>query len=253
MIFGFFYLESKEYDDYRLFRQLKREIGGNELNKAKTTYEKLKNSPLVERHAIYQFLEYVRICLDEELKGEAAIAELYEALHEPRESFEPEKILKRRLTYNEVYILSEISSEYFDMGDYDEAINITQALIDSRENSRTSEDDRAKLLPVLMFNLSNYLGKAGRIKESLEVCEQAVKLCREYSEYRCMPQLLHNMATGFRLIGEKENIYRPILMRAYHTACAFWEFDVVKLIEKEAEEKFGILDYKVFFGIDSSK
>jgi len=239
--FWLLYLEAVEFDDYRIYRQLKREIGNNELAKAKETHKHLENSTLAKQHPIAQYLAYTRICLDESLPHPEAIEALHEALLDSWKDFDMSKIHERRLTYNEIYILNEIASRYSRMGDHEKAINIMQLLIDGRESSKTSEDDRAKLFPALMFNLSNHLGKAGRLKEAQDVCEKAIKVCREYNSLRVIPKILLNLASCLRMQGEEKRVWEVHLFRAYYAAYAHGSTELGKEIKENAEKNFGVV------------
>ncbi|MCL2854521.1 MAG: hypothetical protein FWE21_02755 [Defluviitaleaceae bacterium] len=154
--------------------------------------------------------------------------------------FDESKIAEYRLQHQEIRILMSIAVRSNKIGDKDKAIYITEALINNRENLRTSEDDKASFLPALLFNLSNYLGQAGKIRESLQACDKGLEICREYNRFDLTPVLLHNKATNQRMLGEEERMYRTHLIRAYHSANAMGQFDVAEEVKKDAEESFGI-------------
>ena len=93
-----------------------------------------------------------------------------------------------------------------------------------------------------MINISTMLGRIGEYKESLKYCEEAIDISTEYNNLRVVPWLLYNMASCHRMLGEEEQIYRTYLVRAYHCACAFKDFEAAQIIKIDASNDFGIDD-----------
>jgi len=238
--FWLLYLESEEYEGYRTYRLLKKQLWDNDFASARVTLTNIKQSPLAEQPLINQFLELASVMLDDGISDEDAIEKLYKALRLSSPDFDETKIAEYRLTYNEIYILISITSLLSKIGNKEKAISVTKAIIESRENSRTSEEDRAKLFPALMFNLSNFLGQSGKTKEALKVCNQAIEVCREHKKLDSVPQILLNIASCHHILGEQEHVYKTYLVRAYHAAYAHGENELGQRIKKYAEEDFGI-------------
>lgn len=238
--FWLLYLDSEEYEGYRTYRLLKRQLWERDFDKANVTMNNITQRPLAKQPFIAQFLELAKVMLEEKLSHKDAIEELFKAIKLSIPTFDVSKIHEYRLTYNEIYILIEMAGNYSKMEDKDSAICITQAIIESRENSRTSEEDRARLFPALMFNLSNYYGQSGRVKEALKACNQAIEICREYSNFNDVPAILLNTASCHYLLGEQHHIYKTHLLRAYHTAYAHGDFELGKRIKADAKRDFDI-------------
>jgi len=239
--FWLLYLDTKEYEGYRAYRTLKRQLWESDYSNAEITLESMKDSPLAKKTFISQFLELAVVMLDRDISDEDAIKRLYSSIRLSIPNFDDLKVAEYRLTYNEIYILVEISIRYARVGENEKAIKLTESMIKSREASRTSEEDRAKLFPALMFNLSNYLGQTGNTKEALKICTQAIEICREYNNLIYVPQILLNIASCYHVLGEQEHIYTTYLVRAYHAAFAIGENELGKSIKKYAEEDFDVL------------
>ena len=238
--FWLLYLDMDEFEGYRIYKQLKQQIRDEKYDDARATLKELEQNALANRIFIRQFLTYARVKLDESISHEDAIAELEKAIRESNRDFDEEKIGEYKLNYNEIYILSHLATRYSKLSQKERAIKIVKSLIEGRKRSNTTEDDRAKLFPALYFNLSNYLGQIGRIKESLEACEEAIKICREYNSLIYVPKILLNMASGLFLLGEEEHIWKTHLIRAYHAAYAFGNNSLGKEIKKYAKDFFGV-------------
>jgi len=238
--FWLLYLDSEEYRGYRTYRLLKRQLWENDFKNAEITLNEIKKSPLARQSLINQFLEVAEVKLYTSISEKDAIKRLYDAICLSIPHFDELMISEYRLTHNEIYILIEIAGCLSRMGEKERAINIAQSIVESRENSRTSEEDRAKLYPAVMFNLSNYLGQSGRTKEALKVCSSAIEICRENSNLKPVPHLLLNIASCYHILGEQEHVYKTYLIRAYHAAYAYGDYELGQRIKKYAEEDFGI-------------
>jgi len=239
--FWLLYLDTKEYDDYRTYRQIKRFLFERNFSEIRDILPKFEEGILSKQFFIRQFIAYVKVKVDKEISPDQAIEKLYEVMHMSKPGFSEEKISEYRLTYNEIGTLIEFATRLFQMGERDRAIALKVSMIESRENLRASEEDKAKTLPALMSNLSTMLGKAGRYKECLKYCERAIEICREYNNFRLVPKILNNMASALKDLGEEEQIYKPHLVRAYHCAYAMGYTETARIIKKDAEEDFGII------------
>jgi len=239
--FWILYLDTKEYDDYRMYRRIKRLIHARDFSEVRDILPEFEEGLLSKQPFIRQFIAYVKVKVDKEIPPKQAIEKLYEAIHMSKPDFDESKVSEYRLTYNEISTLIELASRLFDMGEKDRAIALKYAMIESRGSLRASEEDMIKILPALMSNLSTMLGISGRYKECLKVCERAVEICREYRNYHFIPVVLHNMASALKDLGEEEQIYKPHLVRAYHCAYAMGQIEIARLLKKDAEEDFGIM------------
>jgi len=238
--FWLLYLETNEYDDYRTYHKIRRFLRNNMLDEAKGLLTKFEESSLSDHPFIRQFVAYAKVTVDREIPYEQAIDELYKAMHLSRPNFDVNKISEYRMTYNEINIAIGIAHRYSLTGELEKSIAITESIIESRESIRATEDDKAALFPTLMYNLSNQYGKVGKYKESLKYCYSALEVCREYNNLRLVPRILKNMASGYKLLGEEEQIYRTHLIRAYHCAFAIGDTAFANKLKENAEEDFGI-------------
>jgi len=239
--FWLLYLDTKEYEEYRIYRRIKRLLQDREYEKIREILPKFEEGLLSEQFFIRQFIARVKLVMDKDTPHEQILEKLYEAIKMSKPDFAESKIVEYRLTYNEVGIIIEIAGRFAKIGNRDKSIELTKALVENRENLRASDEDKAALLPALLSNLSTMLGKAGRYKESLKICEKALEVCREYHRFRFIPNILHNIASGHKCLGEEEQIYKPHLIRAYHCAYAMGYNDVALRIKEDAEEDFGII------------
>ncbi|MCL2400649.1 MAG: helix-turn-helix transcriptional regulator [Defluviitaleaceae bacterium] len=240
--FWLLYLDSDDYEGYRTFRKLRSHLRNDDKSEAQKSLDVLMMSSVADKPLVRQIITWAEIRLNDNLSDNKVIEELYKVLKISRPNFDVNMISELRLNYTEIRILMSIAAYYSKIGNREKAIHISDELIKSRENSQTSEEDRAIFFPALFFGLSNLLGQAGRIKDSLKACEKGLEISKEYNNFRFVPQLLHNKASGLRLQGEEEKIYKPLMVRAYHCAYAMGLTGVAKRIKEDAKNDFGILE-----------
>ena len=201
------FMSTEEYGDYKFYKRLKRLMRDRQYDEIRKLLEANKNM-METKHTIFsRYLEYLRIDLDKELPPEEKLRQLRELMKKSRKDFNENHIADYRLTADEISIMSSIASLVFRTGEHDKAIGIVEALIASRETSETTEEDREKVFPVLYANLSTMLGKAERYKEALKKSEEGLVLCKEYSNFRWVPNLLYNKACSLLKLGEEKAMY----------------------------------------------
>jgi len=105
-------------------------------------------------------------------------------------------------------------------GETHKTIALPEAIVESRENIRASEDDKATLLPPLLSGLSTFYGRTGKIKKFLEICNVALEVSRKYNNLKYVPGIIYNIACGKRRLGEEEHILKGYLVEAYYCARA---------------------------------
>ena len=163
--FWLFFLDSEDYNGYRAYRKLKSDLRNENHDEAVKSLELLEKSPISTKPFVRQIVSWAKVTLDKEISNEKALEKLYEALEISKPKFDESKLSDYRLNHQEMSILLSISFRYDVMGDKERAIYIVEALIENREKSRTTEEDRAVFFPVLFFNLSNQYGQMGEIKK----------------------------------------------------------------------------------------
>jgi len=234
-------LESRELKDYSAYRELKRLLRDARFLEAKEILHEFEKGTISKQPFILQFIAFANIYVDEEMPHQEAIDKLYEILRMSINDFETCNIPAYRLTFNEIYIICAIAMRLECVGKIDCSIILYKALVDSRGNALATCEDKATLYPALMYNLSRLLGVSGMHKESLSYSKDAYGLCIKYDNLRLVPKLLYNMACSNRLLGEEEKIFQTYFIRAYHTAHALQNHEIIDISKREAN-KFGLSD-----------
>ena len=173
--FWMMYLDSGEYEDYRTYRKLKRLLRDDRFTEVREMLPAFEKGSLAKQPFIKQFVASTKITSNPDMPNKQALDGLYEAIGMSIKDFDETKVSKYRLTHNEVHIIACIAIRLFEMGETDRAIDLQKAMIEGRASMRTTEEDKAALLPALFYSLSTMLGRVKKYKESLEACKEAQK------------------------------------------------------------------------------
>ena len=235
-------LESKEFEDYCTYKELRRLIRDGKHSEAKDILADFEKNLTATQSFLHQYVAFAKVYLDSEMPHEEAVERLYEVLRMSIRDFDKSKMAKYRYDYNEVHILSAIAIKLDKMGETEQAIDIYKALIESRNNILGTDEDKAALLPALLYSLSSLLGKTGDYIGALKYCEEAYEISKKYYNLRLIPYILYNIASCSHKLNKGEEICKPYLVRAYHSAYAIGYTEVAAEIKKDAKESFGIVD-----------
>jgi len=239
--FWMLYLDSTEYENYLTYRHLNKLLRDNKLEEASKLLPDFEKGVLAEKTFIKQFVVYVRIFIDREISPEKAIDELLKALKMTTKNYDETNIANERMTHNEVRILWLIANNLFEIGERDRAIAMLEAIIDSRENIRASEEDKKTLYPSIMVALSTYLGRMGKIKESIKYCEEGLAISKSYNSLLYVPVLIYNLACGELTQGAEAHVLKEYILEAYYCARAIGRHNTAEIIKNDAEKFFGII------------
>lgn len=72
-----------------------------------------------------------------------------------------------------------------------------------KEKKFINEVNKASLLPVLIFNLSNWYGIKKDFKKSLEIEKEGIEICNKYGQLCVLPELIFNLGCSYTHLGNK--------------------------------------------------
>ena len=94
------------------------------------------------------------------------------------------------LTYDEIYILSNMGIAYAKQHEMETAFQILYYLKGYMENQELDLVDSAKICPMILGNLAWLLEKQGRYAEAVKQCDYGIKSCCFSGRYTVLPDLL---------------------------------------------------------------
>ena len=113
--------------------------------------------------------------------------------HEKLERFESALLLTcpryscnkipRVLTYEEIILLNNIAIGYDSMGNRENTISILNAVKEYYEHHVISTEEALRTQPLILYNLSKFLGLNGQYDECIDVCNHAIRIAS--STRRC--------------------------------------------------------------------
>ena len=86
-----------------------------------------------------------------------------------------------------------------------------------KDKTFVSEVNKASLLPVLMFNISNWYGQKKMFQKSLAVEKEGIEICNKYGQLCVLPGLIFNLGCSYSSLGnttEGEKYIRTALSLA---------------------------------------
>jgi len=239
--FWLLYLDSGEYASYRDYKRLKRQLGNDDWSEARKIIADFEGSPLLKQPVVNQYVTYIKTLIEITEPSASVIDALAKVMHIFKPSFDESKIAEYRMSYNEIHIALSMAECYAALGKHDKSISMVQAMINSRENNQVSEEDKNVIFPSLHFTLCRVLLNAGKHKEALRACDDAVEVSREYNNLVRIPEMLFYMANCYHKLGEEEHIIKTHLVRAYHVAYSIGRNEIAARIKEKALEHFNVV------------
>jgi transcriptional regulator with XRE-family HTH domain len=226
----------REVDAFRLKHQINRKIELEQYEEAITLLEKLESIPKLER-LYQQFILYSRSILFRK-KGvdpKEALEEMKRIASLSVRDISCKNILRQVLTKDDLLMLNSLAVCHYYADEKDEAIELLYALKEYIERKIVDDDGISSMYTVILYNLSKWVGLAGRNKESLKLCDIGIKRCIEYRAYIAFASLLFNKGYALVMLGEKDKAQKYI-QEAYYLNRSIGEIKRCEINKKIADE-----------------
>ena len=237
-------LQTEEFEIYSKYKQLRKDITrmvrARLIPEAKAAINELENLDMPKIVPTIQYIGRTRIFIDEDMDDEEAIERLYKLLRLTIKKYHESRISEYRLTHEEAHILNAIAVRLVNKGEEGKAISLFVGLINGKDKSLITQEDKADLYPALLVNLTNHLGRIKRYKEVIYYSEMAREMCIEHNNLSLLPYIYYNLACAHHSLGEQDIIWDTFLTRAYHGAYMVNNISAAEVIKKDAKEDFGI-------------
>ena len=100
--------------------------------------------------------------------------------------------IPRVLSYDEIILLNNIAICYDALGDCDRAISILTVLKEYYDHHVISEEEALRTQPMILYNLSKFLGLSGRYDECIEICDLGIRIARTNGRCPLLARTLYN-------------------------------------------------------------
>lgn len=149
--------------------------------------------------------------------------------------------IPRVLSYDEIILLNIIAICYDALGDRDRAIHILTILKAYYDRHVISEEEALRTQPMILYNLSKYLGLSGRYDECIEICDQGIRLARLTGRCPLLGKTLFNRAWALiqrNRAGDKDEAERTLKQAVYFSS-TMENKQLTSTIMNYYEETFG--------------
>lgn len=234
-------------ESYEMMEEWKRIIQLNQAHRFEDTLleldefeEKLDLDDLVNQQAVMR----LRALCDFDL-GKSSVQEcrerLMQALRITIADWDSVNIPYRVLTRTECILFCNIAVSYMDEGELDEALKLMLKMKAYFSNTKMDENEKRVSEGLLMSNLAQCLGRAGRSKEALEISREEIEKYLQYYLAGRMPGTLYNCAYQMEVQQMLPEVCKEKLVQAYYLAEFVNDDREREHIIKHFEKKYGTI------------
>lgn len=201
-------------------------------------------------HAVKELLEQFRSLLDDPTNIDEQFLILYDTLLSPTLHTNEEKLAQLEnalrltcpkydcnyiphvLSYEEIILLNNIAICYDAVGNRNKSIAILYSLKDYYDRNMISTDEALRTQPMVLYNLSKYLGLNKQYDECINICELGISIAISTGRCPLLSKTLFNY--GWALLQRNASGDAIAAEKALRQAILF----------AEAMEKHNCLDYE---------
>lgn len=235
------YVDEKTFYLHELKYQIRQAVILHQPGRAKKLLDEFEKSAEKESRISQQFrILYRTILSAEDMTAEQRLSSLKSALQLTCPSYEQRK-LPIVLSFEEILILNNIAIAHFDLGDLNTAIEILYQIRRYYDIGGINQEETLRTEPMILYNLSKFLGCAARYDECIEVCNAGIRVARETSRCSHLAWSLYNKAWALsrrNSPGDREAA-KETLQLARHMAIAMDQPEQVRHFDRFARQTFG--------------
>lgn len=186
-----------------------------------------------------QFYRFERIiCKDKAEITARDVPELEDILKITVPRYGKVPLKKLFLTYEELSVLNGIAVGYASGDNYEKGIGLFYEIRDYMREKIINSEERMRLYPAILYNLSKYLGLSGRYEECIRVCNDSIHELSEYKRTQYLHKLCYNKAWCMSKISATEHRQEinKLMLQAYYSAQMTECYNDAALYEKFINE-----------------
>ncbi len=150
--------------------------------------------------------------------------------------------LPKLFTYEEILLLNNIAIRYAHLDDLKTTIDMLYHIKDFYDKKVCDIEEALRTEPMVLYNLSKYLGLAGRIDECLAICELGINIGVKTRNCFSLAKTMYNKAYALNIRnkpGDKEaSLY--CVKQAYHLADILEMHDSKELYRTFIKDTFDV-------------
>lgn len=237
------FISVEEMNVYKLTTKIRESIiqkNYHELEKCLKEIEPLlKNKPDFEQ----QYYWYARGVLLKAQGGDLqSVYKIYmQAIHITLPEFDGYTPLENNLlTFDEITIINCIASLHAEQQHINEALKLGFWLKEYLEKRNMDENEKKKKYPMIIFNLTNWLGDRKRFEDALEIAEIGINFCIKSGTLRYFPVLIFNKASFMAELGRIDEA-KVYFAQATTIFESLGDVEKKKIMAAWCKEKFKII------------
>lgn len=129
------------------------------------------------------------------------------------------------LSYEEIKLINSIALTLEAMGNNRQAIEMLYGVVKYYDEHMVNIEEILRTEPLILYNLSKFLGLANRYDECIEICNRGIRLAQTTGRSQCFHTTMYNKAWVLVKRNREEDLQeaKSLLQSAYHVAMAFNE------------------------------
>ncbi len=213
------YIGDNDLDIHEKKFYIRQAIMCGSLENAKILLDSLTNIMQKNDTLTIQFVQYMEVLTESlEINSEAQIKKLENAIKITVPKYGQVKLCDCLLTFDDITIINNIANAYGNIKNYRKAINLFYELKEYIDTRYINSEEIMRTYPLLLYNLSKWLGLEGRYDECIEICDIGIKLISESGRSKLLGKLLYNKAWSVVKKGnERDEVeLAKILLQSYY-------------------------------------
>ena len=150
-------------------------------------------------------------------------------------------VIPKVLSYDEIILLNNIAICNHAQGNTAQAIEILTALKEYFDHHVISVEEALRTQPMILYNLSKYLGLSGRYDECIEICDLGIRIARMTGRCPLLGETLFNRAWALlqRNRTEDREVAKRALKDAIYFSHVIGDQKNLKIMQEFYTESFG--------------
>lgn len=187
------YVDEHAFYIHQLKYQIRQAVILHQFDRAKKLLGEFEKSANKNSRISQQFVKLYNTMLPPESPPEEQLSILYDAIRLTCPTYGSKK-LPLVLSYEEIIIINNIALHQFNAGDMNSAIDALVHLKQYYETNMETHEETLRTQPMVLYNLSKYLGCAKRYDECIEVCDLGIRIARETGRCNYLSLTMYNKA-----------------------------------------------------------
>jgi len=236
-----FYLGTEMTEIQRLLDELESHVKNQRTAEADELIAKLEAFKEFEDGLYRQHLLCDKAANEANKKGNIAEirALVDEAIKITIPTFHEKYIVDYLLTKQEFRLINIMALTYEIEGNLDDAIKIMYDLKECFDKNCVDMTFKGRHYPLIIYNLTNYLTRAKKYKESVRLCDVGMQCCIDTESLRIMPSIIMNKIACLYRLGDVESCHR-LIRQAYYSLDMYEMYEDRDWTKKYAKNKLGI-------------